>query len=128
MIGGEYLGPASEAYRGRAQEIVGQARLLLTAIEDLDFAARQSPSGADAEASVDLGPLIEQLVTSLREHADKRGAVDRRLALHRRPDRQDRAGPGRAADRADVPRDHRPGAAGRAPAASPPTRRKTIAR
>ena len=40
IIDGQYLGPAHRSYRLRAAEIVAQARMLLAAIEDLDFAAR----------------------------------------------------------------------------------------
>ena len=40
IIEGQYLGPADRGYRDRAAEIVHQARLLLTAIDDLDFAAK----------------------------------------------------------------------------------------
>ena len=40
IIEGQYLGPADRGYRERAAEIVRQARLLLTAIDDLDFAAK----------------------------------------------------------------------------------------
>ncbi|MGI8704630.1 MAG: sensor histidine kinase [Sphingomicrobium sp.] len=40
IIAGEYLGPAESRYRERARDIVDQARLLLTAVEDLDFAAK----------------------------------------------------------------------------------------
>jgi len=40
IIDGQYLGPAHRRYRERAAQIVGQARLLLDAVEDLDLAAR----------------------------------------------------------------------------------------
>ena len=40
IIDGQYLGPAHRRYRERAAQIVGQARLLLGAVEDLDLAAR----------------------------------------------------------------------------------------
>ena len=40
IIEGQYLGPADRGYRERAAEIVRQARLLLAAIDDLDFAAK----------------------------------------------------------------------------------------
>ena len=39
IIDGQYLGPAHLLYRERAASIVGQARILLDAVEDLDFAA-----------------------------------------------------------------------------------------
>ncbi len=40
IIDGQYLGPAHRRYRERAQSIVGQARQLLEAVEDLDLAAK----------------------------------------------------------------------------------------
>ena len=40
IIDGQYLGPAHARYRERAASIVGQARQLLEAVEDLDFAAK----------------------------------------------------------------------------------------
>ncbi len=40
IIDGQYLGPAHLRYRERAAGIAGQARQLLDAVEDLDFAAR----------------------------------------------------------------------------------------
>ena len=77
MIGGQYLGPASDAYRERAQEIVDQARLLLTAIEDLDFTARQASLASPAPGSVDLGTLIDGAIEKLRDKAAMRGvAID----------------------------------------------------
>lgn len=64
IISGQYLGPAERAYRERAQEIVAQARLLLTAIDDLDFAARLH-SQRSAAASTDLGHVIDRLAEEL---------------------------------------------------------------
>ena len=53
IIEGQYLGPADRGYRERAAEIVRQARLLLTAIDDLDFAAKvHSASGAARSGSI----------------------------------------------------------------------------
>src|SRR5690606_35868158 len=40
IIDGQYFGPAHSRYRERAAEIVANARSLLEAAEDLDFAAR----------------------------------------------------------------------------------------
>jgi hypothetical protein len=75
IIEGQYLGPADRAYRERAGEIVRQARLLLTAIDDLDFAAKvHSASGAVRER-IDLGALIEREAPELREIAARRGAT-----------------------------------------------------
>jgi signal transduction histidine kinase len=69
IIDGQYLGPADRPYRQRAAHIVGQARILLEAIDDLDFAAksRSTPGGKDAKAA--LGPIVDQVVNGLGESA-----------------------------------------------------------
>jgi hypothetical protein len=73
IITGEYLGPAGSAYRERASEIVAQARLLLSAVEDLDFAAKlRSTKGAE-KARCNLGELVERLVAILRETGNQNG-------------------------------------------------------
>ncbi|HVM22596.1 MAG TPA: histidine kinase dimerization/phospho-acceptor domain-containing protein [Sphingomicrobium sp.] len=72
IIEGQYLGPADRRYRERAQEIVAQARLLLEAIDDLDFAAKHRSSGNEAPLT-DLGELVESLAPEIREGADARG-------------------------------------------------------
>lgn len=73
IIEGQYLGPADRGYRERAAEIVRQARLLLTAIDDLDFAAKvHSASGAVRER-VDLSALVDRATAELRDLAGKRG-------------------------------------------------------
>ena len=75
IIEGQYLGPADRGYRDRAAEIVRQARLLLNAIDDLDFAAKvHSASGAERER-VDLGALIEREAAELSGIAARGGAV-----------------------------------------------------
>jgi signal transduction histidine kinase len=73
IIEGQYLGPADRRYRERAQEIVRQARLLLTAIDDLDFAAKVHSSAGGAHARINLGELVERLMPALRELAAARG-------------------------------------------------------
>ncbi|WP_260484076.1 histidine kinase dimerization/phospho-acceptor domain-containing protein [Sphingomicrobium flavum] len=76
IIDGEYLGPANKPYRTRAAEIVAQARILLGAIEDLDFAARlRSGSVADNAEPVAVSALLKELVTELRPQADRVGAA-----------------------------------------------------
>ncbi len=63
IIDGQYLGPAHRNYRQRAAEIVAQARMLLAAIEDLDFAARlQRGEGgrAPCELAEILPPIAEK--------------------------------------------------------------------
>lgn len=68
IISGQYLGPAGRPYRDRAQEIVAQARVLLTAIDDLDFAARLHSQPA-AAAVTGLGEVIERIAGELEEEA-----------------------------------------------------------
>lgn len=69
IICGEYLGPAESRYRERAAEIVSQARLLLTAIEDLDLTARMNvdrDSGSPPPRT-DLGEVVASLIPALDE-------------------------------------------------------------
>ena len=73
IIEGQYLGPADRGYRERAAEIVRQARLLLTAIDDLDFAAKVHSASGSARERVDLGALVERAAGELRDMAAKRG-------------------------------------------------------
>ncbi|HSQ98756.1 MAG TPA: histidine kinase dimerization/phospho-acceptor domain-containing protein [Sphingomicrobium sp.] len=72
IIEGQYLGPADRRYRERAQEIVRQAKLLVTAIDDLDFAAKVHSSAAGAHRRVNLSDLVEGLAPALREMAESR--------------------------------------------------------
>lgn len=69
IIEGQYLGPADQRYRERAQEIVRQARLLVTAIDDLDFAAKVNSSAGGEPAHANLGELAERITPALRELA-----------------------------------------------------------
>jgi hypothetical protein len=73
IISGQYLGPAHHPYRERAAEISLQARLLLTAIEDLDFAAKLHSRPAQGEATVHLGTVVERAMPLLCEAAEARG-------------------------------------------------------
>jgi signal transduction histidine kinase len=73
IIDGQFLGPADRGYRDRAAEIVSQARLLLSAIDDLDFAARIHSSPA-AKRRTNLGELTERIAPSLREFAEAQEA------------------------------------------------------
>jgi hypothetical protein len=73
IIDGQFLGPADRRYRERAAEIVAQARMLLTAIDDLDFAAKLSASPGGEPSRVHIGTLVEQLAASLRKLAAERG-------------------------------------------------------
>ena len=69
IIDGQYLGPAHRSYRHRAAEIVSQARILLAAIEDLDFAARIQTGSAGQQEAVDLGQILPPLIEELAERA-----------------------------------------------------------
>jgi hypothetical protein len=72
IIEGQYLGPADRRYRERAQDIVQHARLLLTAIDDLDFAAKVHSSTSSDRRRVDVGELTERMLPALRELAGER--------------------------------------------------------
>jgi hypothetical protein len=73
IIDGQFLGPADRRYRERAAEIVAEARLLLGAIDDLDFSAKiHSASGPEARRA-DLGEQLDAMAPSLRDLAGERG-------------------------------------------------------
>jgi len=75
MIEGQYMGPAGSGYRGRAADIVGQARRLLGAVDDLDTAARIETSRFDLAASeVDAVALLVRLHDAYEREAGGRGA------------------------------------------------------
>ena len=93
IITGEYLGPAGDRYRERAAEIVGQARLLLGAIEDLDFAAKILSSNGSHDAVVDIGELAQQLAEPIRTVANGCGVEIEASRM---------AGPLRAAVQAEI--------------------------
>jgi len=82
IIDGQYLGPADRGYRERASEIVTEARMLLGAIDDLDFAAKIHSSSRREQRRTDLGEQLEMLSGSLRDLATKRGVE---LEFTRRP-------------------------------------------
>jgi His Kinase A (phospho-acceptor) domain len=82
IIDGQYLGPADRRYRERASDIVGEARSLLGAIDDLDFAAKIHSSTRVEERRADLGEQLEILSESLRALAAGRGVE---LEFTRRP-------------------------------------------
>lgn len=71
IIEREMFGPAESSYRDRAAEIVSQSHLLLTAIDDLDFAAKSRTSSASSV--VHLGELVERLVPAVRDLGKPRG-------------------------------------------------------
>ena len=72
IIEGQYLGPADRGYRDRAGEIVGQARLLLAAIDDLDFAAKVHSARGTVSERVDFAALLDRIAGELRELALRR--------------------------------------------------------
>lgn len=67
IIWGEYLGPADGDYRNRAMGIVTQARLLLTAVEDLDFVAKLKAETGNARPRVHLDKIIASMRPELEE-------------------------------------------------------------
>jgi len=82
IIDGQYLGPADRRYRERAGDIVIEARQLLGAIDDLDFAAKIHSTSRSEERRTDLGEQLELLSGSLRDLAAKREVE---LEFARRP-------------------------------------------
>jgi signal transduction histidine kinase len=75
LIEGQYMGPAGSNYRGRAAEIVGQARRLLGAVDDLDTAARIETSRFDlTHSEVDAVALLVRLHDAYEREAGGRGA------------------------------------------------------
>jgi len=79
IIDGQYLGPAHRSYRLRAAEIVAQARMLLAAIEDLDFAARLQGRGPDEGEFAALAEFLPPLAEEWASQALARG-VQLRIA------------------------------------------------
>jgi signal transduction histidine kinase len=75
MIEGQHMGAAGESYRARAGEIVGQASKLLSAVDDLDTAARIETRRLDVrESSVDAVALLCRLHDSYERVASQRDA------------------------------------------------------
>jgi len=75
IIDGQLLGPADRRYRERAAEIVRQARLLLSAIDDLDTAAKLQLAAGGSETASDLAEIVSTLAPELREQAAASGAA-----------------------------------------------------
>lgn len=73
IIDGQFLGPADRRYRARAADIVTEARILLAAIDDLDFAAKSHSAGVGEKLRTNLGQLAERMAPVLRETATARG-------------------------------------------------------
>ena len=75
MIDGQYMGPAAPGYRSRAAEIVEQAGRLLSAVDDLDTAARIETSRLEMDdGAVDAAALLSRLHEAYERLAVQRGA------------------------------------------------------
>ncbi|HEX8512777.1 MAG TPA: HAMP domain-containing sensor histidine kinase [Allosphingosinicella sp.] len=75
MIDGQYMGPAALAYRSRASDIMDQARRLLSAVDDLDTAARIETQRLQlSESSVDAVALLCRLHDAYERVARQRGS------------------------------------------------------
>jgi signal transduction histidine kinase len=76
MIEGQYMGPAAMPYRSRAASIMEQARGLLTAVDDLDTAARIETRRLDLDdGASDAVALLVRLHDSYERVAAQRGAA-----------------------------------------------------
>ena len=73
IIDGQYFGPAHSRYRERAAEIVTNARSLLEAAEDLDFAARLQSARARPGEGTDLKAFLPGFAESLQARAARQG-------------------------------------------------------
>ncbi|HWH18868.1 MAG TPA: histidine kinase dimerization/phospho-acceptor domain-containing protein, partial [Allosphingosinicella sp.] len=93
MIEGEYLGPAGESYRTRANTIRGEAGRLLAAVDDLDTAAQiETRRFSVGESATDIAPLLQQLYGDFERAARHRKASFRvEFAPHLPPARVERA-------------------------------------
>ena len=76
MIESQMLGPVPHAYRLQAADIRSQAGSLLTAIDDIDMAARIESKALDLRADeVPLLPLLERVASDLLPLATLRGTM-----------------------------------------------------
>ena len=73
IIDGQYLGPAHRRYRQRAADILARSRDLLTAIDDLDFAASLQSGRYAAGEGTDFKELFPRLSDELNAHGAERG-------------------------------------------------------
>jgi signal transduction histidine kinase len=72
IIEGQYLGPADRPYRERAEDIVRQARILLTAIDDVDFVAKVHSAAGDGARRANLSAAFDQVMPRLAGIAEAR--------------------------------------------------------
>jgi hypothetical protein len=75
IIDGQYLGPAHRRYRDRAAQIVGQARQLLEAVEDLDFAAKLRADRSRSSGGSRLADLFPPIAEDLQRCLKKGGGL-----------------------------------------------------
>ncbi|MEO6247092.1 MAG: histidine kinase dimerization/phospho-acceptor domain-containing protein [Sphingomicrobium sp.] len=75
IIDGQYLGPAQSGYRERAAEIVAQAGILLSAIDDLDFAARLRGRDSAESSPSDFMSFFQPFAYRLQKLALDRGVT-----------------------------------------------------
>jgi hypothetical protein len=73
IIDGQYFGPAHSRYRERAAEIVANARSLLEAAEDLDFAARLQSARARPGQGTDFQAFFPGFAEALQARAARLG-------------------------------------------------------
>ena len=73
IIDGQYFGPAHSRYRERAAEIVVNARSLLEAAEDLDFAARLQSARSRPGEGTDLKAFFPAFAENVRARASRQG-------------------------------------------------------
>jgi signal transduction histidine kinase len=75
MIEGQYMGPAASGYRDKAVDIMEQAKKLLSAVDDLDTAARIETSRLTFDESpVDAVALLCRLHDAYERVAEQRGS------------------------------------------------------
>ena len=75
IIDGQYFGPAHSRYRERAAEIVANARSLLKAAEDLDFAARLQSARQRPGQGTDLKAFLPPFAEALQARAARNGVA-----------------------------------------------------
>ena len=75
IIDGQYLGPAHRRYRERAGQIVTQARQLLDAVEDLDFAAKLRADRHRSGPGARLADLFPPIAEELRRCVERGGGL-----------------------------------------------------
>ena len=73
IIDGQYFGPAHSRYRERASEIVANARSLLEAAEDLDFAARLQSARTRPGQGTDFQAFFPEFAEALQARAARLG-------------------------------------------------------